>query len=161
MRRNAGQGIQRLLDRLRIQFDRGRVRVFHAAAPGTSREVIKESVGVERTVIHPGGGRSDNLVQSGDDLRHVVVRGIGIDDHAEVTAGLVEAGFLEISDLNGRVDQAVIVGGVQLFDRGRCQGRGNAPSGRNVAEVDVQRRRSSVDGIHQELRKIQKGVMRV
>ena len=76
------------------------------------------------------------LCRVGDDLGHVVVRGIGIDNDPEVTAGLFEAGFLEISDLNGRINQAVIVGGVQLFDRGRCQGRGNAPSGRNVAEVD-------------------------
>ena len=100
-------------------------------------------------------------MQSGDDLGHVVIRGIGVDDNAEVAARLVEAGFLEISDLNGGIDQAIIVGGIQLFARGRRQGRGNAPSGRNVAKVDVQRRRPSVHGIHQELRKIQKGVMRV
>ena len=97
-----------------IQFDGGGVSVLHAAAGRAAREVIDEGVGVEGTVVHPTGGGGDDLVQRGDDLCHVVVGGVGVDDDAEVAAGFVEVGFLKVADLDRRVDQAVVIRGAEL-----------------------------------------------
>ena len=91
--------------------------MLHAATGGAAREVIEEHVGVEGTVVHPSGGCGDNLVQGGDDLFHVVVGRVGVDDYAEVATGFVEIGLLEIADLDGRIDQAVVVRGVEVVAR--------------------------------------------
>ena len=96
-----------------VDFDGGGVGVLHASAGRAAREVIEEHVGVEGTIVHPTGGGGDDLVESGDDFVHVVVGGIGVDDDAEVAACLVEVGFLEVANLNGRIDQAVVIVGAE------------------------------------------------
>ena len=118
VRGDAGERVQRLLHHVGIEFDGGGVGVLHAAARGAVGKVIEERVGVEGTIVHPTGGRGDNLVERGNDLGHVVVGGIGVDDHAEVAAGFVEVGFLKVPDLDGRVDQAVVIRGAVLVARG-------------------------------------------
>ncbi len=117
---NAGQGIQRVLQTVCIQVDGGGEGMLHAAASRAAREVINESVGVERTVVHPTGGGGDNLVQGGNDFCLVVVGGIGIDDYAEMAAGLVEVELIKVPDLDRRVNHAVVIRGSELFAGSRC-----------------------------------------
>src|ERR1019366_9131312 len=115
VRGDAGERVQRLLHHVGIEFNGGGVSVLHAAACGAVGKVIQERVGVEGTVVHPTGGRGDNLVERGHDLGHVVVGGIGVDDDAEAASGFVEVGLLKDPDFNWRVHQAVVVRGAVLL----------------------------------------------
>src|ERR1019366_3971701 len=114
VRGDAGERVQRLLHHVGIEFNGGGVSVLHAAACGAVGKVIQERVGVEGTVVHPTRGRSDNLVECGDEFCRVVVGGVGVDDDAEMAAGFVEVGLLKVSNLDGSVDQAVVVRGAVL-----------------------------------------------
>ena len=96
--------------------------------------MVKKHVIVEGAIIHPTRLRRDDFVQLPDDVLHVVVGGVGIDNDAEVTASFVEVGFLEIAYLHRRVHQAVIVLG---FERGPRERRRNAPSIRDFKRDHV------------------------
>ena len=115
MRGDGRQRIERLLHHVGIEFDGGGVSVLHTTSSRPSREVIEKRVSVEWSIVHPTRSGGDNPVQRRDNLRHIVVGGVGVDDHAEVATGFVEVGFLKSADFDRRVDEAVIVRGVELI----------------------------------------------
>src|SRR5208282_5266909 len=90
------------------------VRVLHAAATRAAGKVIEERVSIVGAVVHPTSRSGDNFVQRGDEFFHVVVGGIGVDDDAIVAAGLVEIGFGEVADFDGRINQAVVIRGREV-----------------------------------------------
>ena len=129
---------------------------------GPARKVIKEHVAVEGTIVHPTGRSGDDFVQRGNNLCHVVVGGVGVDDDAKVSAAFVEVGLLKVADLDGRVDQTIVIGGGEFAVR-RARVRGVAmchPSGTWLKRTFM-RRRARVHRIHQNLRQIEEGMMRV
>src|SRR5579871_3980148 len=134
--------------------------MFHASACGSVRKVIEERVRIEGTIVHPRSCRGDDLMQRGDNFRTIVVSGISVEDHAEVTSGLFEIRLLKIANLYGRVDQAVVilrgVYAVSKLHRSR-----DVPVARDVAEANGCGRVSSINWIDENLGEIQKSVMRV
>src|SRR3984893_4779907 len=112
-----GDSLQRdgtLLERLGTDVDSGRKAVFHAAPRRPVREVVNEHVVVERSIVHPTGGRGCDLMQHAYDLCHVVVGGIGIHDHAIMSAALVKIGFLKVAYFYGRIDQSIIIFRIEM-----------------------------------------------
>src|ERR1700735_1196147 len=101
--------------------------MLHAATAGAAREMIEKHVAIEGTIIHPSGRCRNNFMESRYDFLHVVVGGIGVDNHAKVSARLVEIGFRKIPEFHGRVDQTIIISGRKFFVRSR-ERRGKAPS---------------------------------
>ena len=95
-----------------------------------------------------------------DDLGRVVVGWVGVDDDPEVPAGFIEVGLLECSDFYRRIHEAVIVIGKKCalfgFERTR-----DMPVDRHMTEMKRQRGVPGIDGVHQNLSKIQKRMMRI
>src|SRR5579872_2276465 len=100
--------------------------MLHAPTGWSTREVIKKRVRVEWTIVHPGNCGINDLVKRGDDFVGVVVRRISVDDDAEVSTRFVEFEFVKKSNFDGRVDEAVVIVGVELEIR-RRQHRRNVP----------------------------------
>src|SRR5580692_3863079 len=82
--------------------------MLHTAPGWRSWKMIDEHVAVEGTIIHPVARSRRDFVQHGSNCCHVVVARLGIDNYAIVSASFVEIRFLEVSDLNRRIDQAVV-----------------------------------------------------
>ena len=76
-------------------------------------------------------------------------------------AGFVEIRFLKLPDLHGRIHQAVIIFGAECSIRQRRQRRRDAPSLGHTVEARRHRRVAGFNGIHQNLRQIEKGVVSV
>src|SRR5579862_5901146 len=156
-----GDGIEwvkTLLDGSGVDFDRGGVGVLHSASRRAAGKVVEKRVAVEGTVVHPAGRGGDDLVQRSDNFIGVVVGRIGVNDDAKVGAGLIEIFFLELADFDGRVDELVVVVGME-FEIGGRQRHRSAPLARQVAEKKCYWRASRVNRVHQDLRQVQKCVM--
>ena len=157
---DAGQRSKILLEQVGIDFDRGGVGVLHASAAGAAREMEEESVGIERTIVHPRHRRGDDPVQGRDDQCGIVVGWIRVDDHTEVPAGFVEVCLLEFAEFEGRVDESIVVFREVGVIR-RQQWCRDVPVRRNMGELDFHRGIAGVHGIHQQLCQIQERMMRV
>src|ERR1700727_3646198 len=132
--------------------------MLHAATAGAAREMIEKCVTVERAIIHPTGRGRNNFVQCRYNFLHVIIGGIGIDDHAKVCARLVEIGFREIPEFDWRVDQTIIICGGKFFVRSR-EGGGEAPSLWDLVETNVHGGIARVHWIHENLRQIEERVV--
>ena len=99
--------------------------------------------------------------QHGDDLLHVVVRRIGVHDHAIVPAAFVEIRFLEGADFNRSVHQAIVVRRREAIRREPASAVAMChPAGRSVNETS-HGRVATIDGIHQNLCQVEKCVLRI
>ena len=146
---------------VRIQIDRGRESVLHPTAAGPTRKVVEKHIGVEGTVIHPTGGGGYDLVQLANDLRNVVVGRFRVHDHAIVSAAFVEIRFLKTSDLHRRIHQPVIIFRAESSIGQRGKRRGDVPSLGHTVEAHRHGCAASIHGIHENLRQIKKGMMRI
>ena len=100
-------------------------------------------------------------MQPADDLCHVVVGGIGIHDHAIMSAAFVKIGFLKVAHFHGRIDQSIIIFRMETTVLGGRERSANVPSIGHVIESHGHERISPIRGIHQNFREIEKRVMRI
>ena len=153
MRGNGFERIEILFDAGSVEINCGGMRVFHASARGTAREVVEEDVFLKRAIFHPVDGSGDDLLERSFDLVGIVVGWIGVDHHTKMRAGFVEIGFPKRAHFYRRVHQAIVI----LGDVGvicRFQRRRNVPRAGHMAEMQREPRIASVHGIHQDLGKI-------
>ena len=62
VRRHRRQNLGAASERVGVQINRGRVSVFHAAAPRPARKMVEKHIRIEGTVVHPTGGGGNDLM---------------------------------------------------------------------------------------------------
>src|SRR3982074_485739 len=103
------------LQRGPAQFDSGGVRMLHAAIAAILREMKQEEVVLERTVLHPGGFGMHDFSERVGEAREIGEVRSGMNHDAIVAAILGESRFLKLAEFDGRVDESVIVWGLELI----------------------------------------------
>src|SRR4051794_14863390 len=95
MRAHTGQCERAIGERVHIHVDGSAVGVLHATPARPFGEVINEEIGLEWTVVHPGGLRRHNAAQHGNNLLHAVVGCIRINYYSIVTSAFVKVSLIE------------------------------------------------------------------
>src|SRR5215475_6749649 len=86
---------------LSVEFNRGGIRVLHAATTRTMGEMREKEIFLKRAVVHPTGCGGHDAVSIGCELWHVIVRTVRVHNHAVMPAAFVEIGFLKRTNFYG------------------------------------------------------------
>src|SRR6266851_408941 len=102
------------LERGSAQFDGGRVGVLHAAITTILWEMEEKEVVLERAVLHPGGLSVNDLPERVGKAGQITEIGGGMDHDPVMAAILRERRFLELAEFDGRIDERVVVWGLEV-----------------------------------------------
>src|ERR1043166_8836172 len=108
--------------------------MFHPSAAGATGKVVEENECLKRMIIHPCGFCRDNRPHGSDYLSHVVVGRLCIHDDPVMNPILIEIRFLEFTNLDWRIYQAVIIRSEELLTA-VFQSGCDMPVSRNIGEA--------------------------
>src|SRR5882724_1445079 len=145
------------LQRGTAEFNGGRVGVLHAAVTTILWEMEEKEVVLERAVLHPGGLSVNDLPERVGEAGQITEIGGGMDHDTVMAAILDERRFLELAEFDGRIDEGVVVWGLEfilfLWKRRRYM-----PTVGDCCEAHRHGNIAGVGGIHQDFREIEKRV---
>src|SRR5882762_6333295 len=134
--------------------------MLHPAIAAILGKMEQEEVVLERAVLHPGGLGVHDFAKGVGEAREIAEVRSCVNHDAVMSAILGERRFLELAEFDGRIDEGVVVWGLEfilfLWKRRRYM-----PTARDGREANRDSGVSGVGWIHQDFRKIEKCVLGV